>query len=259
MIKNLGLQLYTVRDYLKDPEFADLTFRKLRELGYTEVHTAGTEFDEMLFGELLKKNGLSVIGTHISFRKVREEQEHMLELHKAWGTTNIGIGSMPSDARKDLSTLKAFISEFNRTAEVYAKHGMKLTYHHHDFEFLRIDGTKTMMDLFYEEFDPATTSFVLDTCWVTAGGGDVVDWMERLAGRIDILHLKDTYLAEVEPKKYAHKICEVGQGSVAWDKVIATAEQIGVKHYVVEQDNGFTKSPFESLQMSAEFLKKYRG
>lgn len=33
MIQNLGVQLYTVRDYLKDPEFADLTFKKLRELG----------------------------------------------------------------------------------------------------------------------------------------------------------------------------------------------------------------------------------
>ena len=259
MIQNLGLQLYTVRDYLKDPEFADLTFQKLRELGYTEVQTAGTEFDEMLFGELLTKNGLSVVGTHCSFSQIRDEQEKMLEVHKAWGTTNIGIGGMSTATRKDLATIKEFIADFNYAAEFYAKHGMKLTYHHHNFEFLRIDGTKTIFDLLCEEFDPDTISFVLDTCWITAGGGEVVDWMERLAGRIDILHLKDTYLAEVEPKKYEHKICEVGQGSVAWDKVIDTAEKIGVKDYVVEQDNNFTKTPFESLRMSAEFLKKYRA
>ena len=259
MIKNLGVQLYTVRDYLADPEFADLTFKKLRELGYTEVQTAGTAFDEFEFGKLLEKHGLSVVGTHCSLDEIVGQQEKMLELHRAWGTTNIGIGGMPTARRKDLATLKEFIAEFNRAAEFYGKHGLKLTYHHHNFEFLRMDGKKTIMDLFCEEFDPDNISFVLDTCWISAGGGEVVEWMERLAGRLDILHLKDTYLEEVEPKKYSHKICEVGEGSVAWDKVIATAEKIGVKYYVVEQDNGFTKTPFESLSMSADFLEKYRA
>ena len=33
MFKHLGLQLFTVRDYLRDPEFADLSFRRLHEMG----------------------------------------------------------------------------------------------------------------------------------------------------------------------------------------------------------------------------------
>ena len=187
MIKNLGVQLYTVRDYLNDPEFADLTFKKLRELGYTEVQTAGTAFDEFEFGKLLAKHGLSVVGTHCSLDEIVGQQEKMLELHRAWGTTNIGIGGMPTARRKDLATLKEFIAEFNRAAEFYGKHGLKLTYHHHNFEFLRMDGKKTIMDLFCEEFDPDNISFVLDTCWISAGGGEVVEWMERLAGRLDTL------------------------------------------------------------------------
>lgn len=48
---------------------------------------------------------------------------------------------------------------------------------------------------------------------------------------------------------------EVGYGNLAWNKSIATAEKIGVKHYVVEQDQNFSKNPFESLRMSMEFLK----
>ena len=52
---------------------------------------------------------------------------------------------------------------------------------------------------------------------------------------------------------------EVGHGNVAWDKVMTTAEKIGVKSYVVEQDTNFMEgSPFESLKFSAEYLAKYK-
>jgi hypothetical protein len=37
--------------------------------------------------------------------------------------------------------------------------------------------------------------------------------------------------------------------------VIETAQQIGVKHYFVERDNGSTP-PFESLRISYNYLSK---
>lgn len=259
MFKKLGVQLYTVRDYLQDPDFADVAFAKLAELGYTEAHTAGNAFDAKLFCELMKKHGISIIGTHYDYKKIMNNPEETMEIHRMWGTTNIGIGGMPSAARKDPDELKNFIRDYNKMAEQYAKEGFRLTYHNHNFEFLRIDGKKTLMDLLYEGLDPVTTSFVLDTCWVAAGGGDVVDWMEKLEGRLDILHLKDTYLTRLPDSKIMQPaITEVGNGSVAWDRVMATAEKIGVKHYVVEQDSGWAGTPFNSLKISADFLAKYR-
>ncbi len=39
---------------------------------------------------------------------------------------------------------------------------------------------------------------------------------------------------------------------------MAKAEEIGVKHYVVEQDNNWTPTPIDRLRISAEFLEKYR-
>ena len=256
MFKSLGVQLYTLRDYLKDSEFADLTFRKLADLGYQAVQTAGNEEN---LAELIAKNGLQIVGTHYNLQKIMDEPERTMELHRMWGTTNIGIGSMPVGARTDLKELKKFIHDFNTAAENYAKHGFKLTYHNHHFEFVRIDGYKTLMDFLYEELDSATTSFVLDTCWVAAGGGDVTDWMERLAGRIDILHLKDLKLLSNKNGTLEPSVTEVGYGNLAWDKIMTTAEKIGVKHYVVEQDQNFTKNPFESLRMSIEFLGKFQN
>ena len=259
MFKNLGVQLYTIRDFMKDPEFADLSFQKLAQMGYTEAHTAGNGLgDDALFAELLKKNGISIIGTHYDYDEILNNPEKTMEVHRMWGTTNVGIGGMPAKPRQNLDELKAFISQFNKAAEQYAKHGFRLTYHNHHFEFVRIDGYKTLMDLLYEGLDPATTSFVLDTCWVSAGGGDVCDWMEKLEGRLDILHLKDMALKKDDVKGYQPYLTEVGHGNLAWDKIMATAEKIGVKHYVVEQDMNWKGTPFNSLQMSADFLAKYR-
>ena len=257
MFEKLGVQLYTVRDFMKDPDFADLTFARLAELGYTKAHTAGAAFDEKLYVDLLSKHGISIIGTHHDFNKIVNNPEETMELHRMWGTTNVGIGGMPRDARTDLEKLREFIRQYNAAAEVYAKEGFKLTYHNHNFEFTRIDGYKTLMDLLYEGLDPATTSFVLDTCWVAAGGGDVTDWMEKLAGRIDILHLKDLTVKS-DGKNFLPLYTEVGNGNLAWDKIMATAEKIGVKHYVVEQDGNWQGTPFNSLKMSADFLAKYK-
>ena len=258
MFKKLGVQLYTVRDYLKDPAFADLTFRRLSELGYTEVQTAGNAFDAKLFGELATKNGISIIGTHYDYGKILHNPEETMEIHRMWGTTNIGIGGMPPAPRESLEELKKFIKEFNTAAELYGREGFRLTYHNHNFEFYRIDGYKTVMDILYEELDPVHTSFVLDTCWVAAGGGDVIGWMEKLKGRLDILHLKDLWFKYDKRKTaYLPAMTEIGHGNLDWDRILKTAKEIGVKHYVVEQDDYFMNTPFESLRSSAETLKPY--
>ncbi|PWM65243.1 MAG: hypothetical protein DBX61_10635 [Clostridiales bacterium] len=257
MIKKLGLQLYTLRDFFKDEEFTDLTFKKMADLGYTEAHTAGTYVAADKFIELAHKHGINFIGTHYDYNEILHNPEETMRIHKMWGTTNIGIGGMPGEARGSADALKKFIYDFNKAAEGYAKHGFKLTYHNHHFEFLRIDGTKTLMDYLYEGLDPATTSFVLDTCWVHAGGGDLRDWMEKLAGRIDILHLKDMMLKS-EGGHLFGTMTEVGNGTVNWKGVLETAEKIGVKHYVVEQDANFiNNNPFISIKASADYLKQF--
>ncbi len=258
MFQNLGVQLYTVRDYLKDPESADRAFAKLAELGYTEAHTAGCAFDPKLFFELLTKHGIKVIGTHYPLDEILNEPEKTIAYHRAWGTTNIGIGSGNSEIFFELPALKKFIADFNRASELYAKEGFRLTYHHHNCEFVRIDGYKTVMDVLAEEFDPKNISFVADTCWLAAGGADVCEWLEKLAGRIDILHLKDMVIKFDGAGKWLPYITEVGYGNLSFDPIMRAAEKIGVKHYVVEQDLNFTETPFESLRMSASFLAKYR-
>lgn len=257
MFDKLGLQLYTVRDCLIDADFADVTLKKLADLGFSELQTGGYVPDEA-FVALTRKYGFSFVGTHYSYDKIVNEPEETMALHRLYGTTNVGIGAMPPEARQNLDALKAFIAQFNKTAELYAKSGFKLTYHNHNFEFVRIDGTKTLMDYLIEGLDPDTTSFVLDTCWIAAGGGDVRAYLEKLAGRVDILHLKDMML-RWSGQNLVATMTEIGNGTLYWDGIMETAEATGVKSYVVEQDGNFIgNNPFASLKVSADYLARYR-
>ena len=257
MFKKLGLQLYTARDYMTDEKSIGETFEKLVKMGYTEGQTAGGNVELPAFAELAKKYGMAIVGTHYDFGKIVYAPAATMKLHDTLGTKNVGIGGMPGDARTSYDNLMKFIETFNKTAALYGKEGYKLTYHNHSFEFIKINGKKTIMDYLYEELDPLNTSFVLDTCWVAHGGADVRYWLEKLSGRVDILHLKD-----IEPYydngKVTQAYTEIGNGNIWWDGVLETAEKIGVKHYVVEQDSRWIDNdPFKSLEASKEFLTKY--
>lgn len=258
MIKKLGLQLYTIRDFMKDEASIDESFSRLAEIGYTEAQTAGCPIAPERFAELAKKHGLDIVGTHYDWNEILNNYDETVRIHRLWNTTNIGIGGMPGDARKDYDILMKFIEDFNRAAALYAKDGFKLTYHNHSFEFTKIHGDKTIMDLLVENLDEKNTSFVLDTCWVAHGGGDVRHWLEKLAGRIDILHVKDLVVYYNAEGKLTHTMTEIGAGSLWWDGIIETAERTGVKYYNVEQDSHFaTGDPFASVKQSRDFLAKY--
>jgi sugar phosphate isomerase/epimerase len=247
MIKTLGVQLFTIRAAMTDEDSIRASFKKLKELGYDEAQTAGFFVGAEKFAQIAKETGLSICGTHCGFNDLIADPDKAMKEHELLGTTNIGIGGMPGPARANLDELKKFVEQANEFAEKINKHGFKFTYHNHSFEFAKLEG-KRIMDVLVDGLNPKTTSFVLDTYWVQHGGGDVIAWMNKLAGRIDILHLKDMGMAD---KQF---ITEIGQGNINFDGIIETAEKIGVKHYVVEQDT-CPGDPFDSLKISSEYIK----
>ncbi len=261
-MKQFGLQLYTVRNGFEELGLEE-AMRRVAEAGYSYGQTAGY-FDSVptaqVYADAAKKAGLGICGTHYSWDKIVGETEETMEVHNILGTKNIGIGGMPGWARETEEGIKRFIDESNEVAAKLAKQGFKFTYHNHSFEFKRING-KTMMDYLIEGFDPANISFVLDTYWVQHGGYDVRKMIERLAGRIDILHLKDmgacrSYTLEGGSAISAPYITEIGAGNINFEDIIPLAEKTGVGYFVVEQDTNFaTGDCFESIKTSADYIK----
>ncbi len=260
MIQNLGLQLYTIRDHMKDADDIRASFARLRELGYTEAQTAGSGgVSYMELAALAKEAGIKIVGTHYSLDTMINDFEQTVNDHEAMGTTNCGIGGFFA---KSESEVREFIEKVNKVADKLYERGMKFTYHNHSQEFIKINETTTIMDLLVSELNPEKTSFVLDTCWVQFGGGDVRYWIEKLQGRIDILHLKD-FSRKLNAScdmmdRGSLMLEEVGSGNLYWDGIIESAEKTGIKHFCVEQDfDWINGDPFASLKSSADYLKKY--
>ena len=247
-MKKLGLQLYTVRNTMDTAENIRETFRRIKAMGYDEAQTAGCAVSYEQFGQIAKDEGITIIGTHEGWNQVYDAPvEQVVENHKALGTTNVGIGAYYFHSEEEIYTFCAQANELGARLKPF---GMKFTYHNHSFEFRRWgnDG-KTAMDILAERLDPETVSFVLDTYWVQHGGGDVIDWMKRLAGRIDILHMKDMAMADTQ------FFTEIGSGNINFDGIMKTAAEIGVQHYVVEQDS-CPGDPFDSLAASYAYIQE---
>ncbi len=261
-MKEFGLQLYSVRDHMESEEQIKDCFSELAKMGYTHVQTAGTYnfISPEKFGQYAREAGLEICGTHYDWDRIKNDIEGTVAYHRALGTTNIGIGGMHILGRMNMNELNDFINDFNTLAAEYAKHGMKLTYHHHAFEFKRYEDGKTVFDNLVERLDKKNISFVLDTYWLQYGGKDIRETIEKLSGRVDILHIKDMgahKVLKLEDGSYigVPHITEIGSGNINFKSVIKTAEACGIKYIVVEDDRASITGSYNAVRKSADYIK----
>ncbi len=256
MKHELGLQLYTLRDLMQDEAGIAKCFAEMHNYGYTKAQTA-TELWNIpteKFAALAQENGIQIVGTHISWDKFQDIDE-VVRIHKILGTTNAGVGGMYDIKGKDLAFLKERVKQVNEVAAKLADHGMKFTYHHHAFEFGKLEDGTRPMDVYTDGFDENNVSFVLDTYWLQHAGVTPAPYIASLAGRIDVLHLKDK---GVRHDNYEPFITEFGNGNMDFDSVMEVADDIGIPHIVIEQDFCWGGDPLASIALSAKnFFEKY--
>lgn len=181
------------------------------------------------------------------------------------------IGAMPMEAR---FSYEASL-DFARKADEYAcrlkEEGIDLYYHNHHFEFARFNG-QFLMDIIRE--NTKQLGFELDIHWIYRGGVDPVTFINRCAGRIRLLHLKDYRVvpmsipegASLDTKEGMAKVyaqmsnivqfAEVGEGTLDIPACIRAGLHGGSEYFLVEQDICYGRDPFESLKISHDNLVK---
>ena len=249
-----------MRDYYSNEgvtrESLTEAFGKMKSFGYDEVQTAGYGvLSDADYAAAAKDAGLKIVGTHGGFDKIVDDPDETMRVHKEiLGTSLIGTGMMPLWARQSKDELLRFIDKANEFAAYIAKYGFKFTYHNHSLEFVKFAGEKRIMDYLVDGFDKNNVSFCLDTYWVQFAGGSPTEWIKKLSGRIDILHLKD--MATKKEGDFSGYITEVGRGNMDFDSIVKAAEESGVKYYCVEQDT-CPGDPLDSLKLSADYIKAH--
>ena len=180
-----GLQMFSVRDLTdKDLEGA---LKAVAEMGYKYVEYAG------FFGhsaeqvkEWQDKYGLKCSGTHSGWEDLRPEKiEETIAYHKIIGNPNYII---PGADLNTLDKIIDFCAVMNKAQIRLAAEGINLAYHNHSHEFEVMPWGSTI----HSELEKrGTFNFEIDTYWAFNAGIDPIATLQRLAGRINVIHLKD--------------------------------------------------------------------
>lgn len=248
-ISQIAAQLYTVREYCQTAEELLKTLQTIKQLGYSAVQLSGIgPIAPEIVKEMTERLGLAICATHISYDRLTNDLDAVIQEHLAWNCKYVGIGALPESNRTSKEGYIAFAEQFNDISDKLSRAGLRFIYHNHHFEFTKYDG-KTGMDLLMQSSNPSF-GFELDLYWIQAGGANPVDWINKVKGRMKVIHLKD--MAIVNNNQV---FAEIGEGNINWPAVLHACRDTGVEWYVVEQDTCL-RDPFESLAMSFNYLQK---
>ena len=244
----IGAQFYTVRQFCKTlPDFAE-ALKKVADIGYKNVQISGTcPYPAAWLKENLDKNGLKCVLTHTPVDRLTGELDQVIRDHSVFGCDYVGLGWWAFDPEKNMSW-DQWMSTFPPIAQKLARAGKLFMYHNHDQEFKKYEG-KLIMERLMEALPPEEMGFTVDTFWVQAGGGDPAQWLEKLAGRIPCIHLKDF--------AYGRKMAVIGEGNINFARVFEKAEAGGTKYMLVEQDDCNGEDPFDCLRRSYQYLRSF--
>ena len=242
----LAAQLYTVREFTQTASDFAASLAKVRALGYTAAQVSAIgPIPAAEVKQIAGDNGITICNTHIAWPRLLDDLDAVIDEHHLWDCKHVAVGSMPGEYREaGEEGLHRFAAEATEVGRKLAAADLTFSYHNHSFEFARY-GKRNGLEILYAESDPRYVQAELDTYWIQHGGGDVIDWIRRMADRMPVIHLKDMAIVGRREQVMA----EVGEGNLNWPGILAACQEANVEWYAVEQDI-CPGDPFESLAIS---------
>ncbi len=257
--KEIGLQLYTLRDELQK-NVKDV-LEKVASAGFTIVETYGFSIKDQFWGlsaielkKILDENNLKAISSHYGIGSFladgnTTELEAAINAAKILKSKYLTIPWVDPPFRSNIDDYKKIAARLNEAGRMCQKADIKLAYHNHDFEFEnynRISG----YDILLKETDQDLVYFEMDLYWVVRSGKDPLQLFRENPGRFKMWHVKD--MDKLKPVLNT----EVGSGSIDFKPIFKEAKLAGMKYFFVEQENNFAVNSFESIKTSSDFISK---
>src|SRR5882757_9893504 len=246
-VKNVGIQLYTVRkEMLADPVG---TLKQLAAIGFKELESARSEKGNYygLQPKEIKKItgdlGMRLRSGHIH---VDKDWQKSIEEATETGQEYLISAVLPSQGQT-IEHYQESADAFNKLGEECKKAKLSFGYHNHDTEFETVKG-QVLYDILLERTNPSLVTMEMDLGWVVAAGHDPFQYFSKYPGRFPLWHLKDM-------DKTERKSTEFGQGQVDIKGLLQHARQSGMKHFFLEQEE-YAHSAFESIQLDYDYLTK---
>jgi sugar phosphate isomerase/epimerase len=247
-IKDVGVQLYTVRKEMADDPIG--TLKKLAKIGFKELESARSDKGNYygLAPKEIKKIA-SDLGMRVRSGHIHVDNDWKKSLDQATETGQEYIISavLPSQGQT-ADHYKASADEFNKLGEECKKANLSFGYHNHESEFEKVDG-QILYDILLDRCDPSLVTLELDLGWVVASGNDPFAYFNKYPGRFPLWHLKDVSLAE-------KKSVEFGKGKVDIMGLLKQAKKAGLKYFFVEQED-YAVDAFDSMRYDFNYLQTH--
>lgn len=284
-LKKIGVQLFSIPK-ITEKDFAG-TMQKLAAIGFKEIEFYGpysfsaTEDQKRwdavtpsvgfsgsgFFGlttaqvkKILDDNGLSAPSMHTGLGSLQGAMGPLAEAANTLGSRYVVLPSAATQS--SLDGYKAQAEDFNKIGGEARKHGVSFAYHNHGNGLKALDG-KIPFDLLLENTDPKLVFFQMDIYWMTAGGVDVVSYLDKYQGRFRLMHVKDMS-KEVrfsgdggDPQQWMELfpyLADAGSGVLDLKTIIPHAQKSGVEHFIIERD--LAPNGLDDLKNGLNYLKQ---
>ena len=257
--EHLGLQLYSLREMMRanEPGALDLA----RSYGFTEIEGAGVNSlppAEYLKG--LAVRGLTLVSAGFGYEQLKKDCAAAVASARSLGVHYVMVAWIPHD-ESGLTAAEAHqaAADFNQWGAAFRTAGIRFCYHPHGYEFIPFPAEqgRTAFDLLMRETKAEDVSFEMDVFWIYHAGQDPVELLKAYQGRWRLMHLKDLRRGAARgiiggSRAPATDNVAVGDGEIDWKKVLATAQEVGVEHYFIEDE---TPDPQRCIPLSLKYLR----
>lgn len=250
--KNIGLQLYSLRDLVKD-QGIQTTLEAVSKMGYKNLELAGYN-DGKMYGlapselkKMVSDLGMKVTSSHVgqAYNKEKEAEvmgwwDQAIDAHNELGVKYMIQPWMPVNDQTTLDDLKTYCDYFNTVGYKTAAASMAFGYHNHDFEFKNVEGQR-IYDYLLNNTSKNHVFFQMDVYWVAQGGADPVEYMQKYADQMKVLHIKDEK--------------EIGRSKqIDYKPIFDQMYANNIKDYYVEVERYSENDPVASVTESFNFL-----
>lgn len=258
----VALQLYSLRNYIKTEEDIIETLTKVKHIGYKNLQLSGigkfTKEKIEIFSKTTKALGLNIVATHVDFNQLENSFDEIVAYHHMLGCKYLGIGALPEGYdRKNLNDYQRFIFKANQYANLLKRHDIKLVYHHHAFEFAKIDQFLPIQ-VIIQNMMSSNFSVEPDLYWLQIAGVSPIDFIESYQHKIDIIHIKDMKVKMLDHWTTVAQFAAIGDGNMNYKNLLHTMKGFNIDYIIVEQDEFYDEDPFVEIKRSLDAILSYR-
>lgn len=176
--KEVAIQLYSVRDLVKDGSNLDQILKDLADMGYTSVEAANYNDGKFYgktpqeFKQMVEKSGMTVLSSHTThglsdeelasgdFTEALKWWDQCIAAHKEAGMEYIVTPYL--SVPKTLKDLQTYCDYYNEVGKRCQAAGLKYGYHNHAHEFQKVEDKELMLDYMLQHTNPEYVFFQMD-------------------------------------------------------------------------------------------------